>query len=440
MYRLARARSTECCCRLSPPRSKLIDHCGVGLLDFGRHAARDHQRPGEADAQSDLLADAFVRRSARLVGPRACRAPARPCSGTSRDRRRGSARGPDQTMFSRARSPFSTQYDQHNRRLADFGRHRCQGRLAPRAGQIRAYAIDEPACSRPHAPHACLGAASSGRRASRSRANSRMVSSIAIAWLAAGDLDLPNKALVDQSGQALDGIDHHGASTSPTRLRRRPRSRCISASANAPRSSNSELITLARAARSSSPSWRAASAAVQAGRAGRCATGSSRSPSRVLRARPVGRGAAARRRSSIASGRPSSRRQISATDAALSSFSSNSGRTVRARSTNSLTASYSSDRLPQLQAPRVRGGRARGGTWHALARRERGAARGSWPGSSASGIGAISWATARRRTLGHLLQVVEHEQRSVRRAGGQRSSSSKRPLDDVVEAHGTGDG
>ena len=42
--------------------------------------------------------------------------------------------------------------------------------------------------------------------------------------------------------------------------------------------------------------------------------------------------------SSIASGRPSSRRQMAATSAAFSSVSAKSGFTARARSTNSATA------------------------------------------------------------------------------------------------------
>ncbi len=102
--------------------------------------------------------------------------------------------------------------------------------------------------------------------------------------------------------------------------------------------------------------------------------------------------------SSIASGRPSSRRQISATAAALSSVSANSGRTARARSTKSWIAS---NRLIDL----------RGLAWPA-------AAAGSDSGGTGNSCSPRMWSASRLVTS--TLQVRTGLEQLRDRAGGRR--------------------
>ena len=92
-----------------------------------------------------------------------------------------------------------------------------------------------------------------------------------------------------------------------------------------------------RAGRRSTPRWPAGCAAARAGPPARCPARPARSPAWPSSAS----GSSSRMRaaaSSIASGRPSRRRQISATAAALPSVRAKSYRTARARSTKSATA------------------------------------------------------------------------------------------------------
>src|SRR5205085_4190761 len=71
--------------------------------------------------------------------------------------------------------------------------------------------------------------------------------------------------------------------------------------------------------------------------------------------------------SSIASGRPSSRRQISVTAAALPSVSAKPGRTARARSTNSATAGEAA--TSAAEAVPGSAGNASGGTGYSRSAR-----------------------------------------------------------------------
>ena len=108
--------------------------------------------------------------------------------------------------------------------------------------------------------------------------------------------------------------------------------------------------------------------------------------------------------SSIASGRPSRRRQIVATASALRWSSSNPWRTGAARSQKSRTAAdCRTSSCPPTPGPRAGRRRTR-------APRRRGGDGARWPGSAARGPRASSAATASAPP--ELLEVVEHQQRA----------------------------
>ena len=113
------------------------------------------------------------------------------------------------------------------------------------------------------------------------------------------------------------------------------------------------LLAGRRAGRSSRRSRRAASAGGPAGRARRRSAAAAVAP--AAPAAPAGESSLIRAAaSSIASGRPSSRRQISATAGAFSSVTAKSGLIAAARSTNSATAAYCDSALERRQSLRGR--------------------------------------------------------------------------------------
>ena len=127
--------------------------------------------------------------------------------------------------------------------------------------------------------------------------------------------------------------------------------------------------------------------------------------------------------SSIASGRPSSRRQISATSRPRSSVSSKAGSTARARAAKSRTASFAASssnadarvRRSRAAAPDTRARRDSRSGARLVARTSRRGSRGEQLGDEG-------------RAAEELLEVVEHEQHAVRRRSRDASvQRARRP-------------
>ncbi len=173
-------------------------------------------------------------------------------------------------------------------------------------------------------------------RASRARTRgwSRASSNRVSPW---GSSPIPQQALLGEALEAAEHVQRRLVAGDPAHGLRgldRPAAR---EHARAARTAGGPP---GRAGRGSSRSHRAASAAAPAGRAPPDDNSPSRSPSRCA----IAAGESSRIRaaaSSIASGRPSRRRTISATACPFAAVSMKSGRTAIARSTNSRTASAS---------------------------------------------------------------------------------------------------
>ena len=164
--------------------------------------------------------------------------------------------------------------------------------------------------------------------------------------LAAGLLLAPEQAVVEERSERVEA-----------RRRRPRRAPPANSSPRTPTAARTAPAPAGPAGRSSTRSSPAASDGERAGRGlrrpgaradGRSAPGSAAGDRRLLRAAA----------SSIASGTPSRRRQISPTDGAFASVSSNPGSIARARATNTDTESFCSS----SSSPRPARGVSRGGT------------------------------------------------------------------------------
>ena len=188
-------------------------------------------------------------------------------------------------------------------------------------------------------------------------------------------------------------------------LRRRPRR---SSRPRTPPRSPAATARRPPAARRSTPPWPAGCVAARAG------------PPRPFPARPAtwpagassASGSSSRVRaaaSSIASGRPSSRRQISATAAALPSVRAKPGRTARARSTNSATAGDAASSASGTPAGSA--GSGSGGTGYSRSARSPSTVRLVARITTPRTAGQQRVDVAGR--VDHLLQVVEDQQPPV---------------------------
>ena len=139
--------------------------------------------------------------------------------------------------------------------------------------------------------------------------------------------------------------------------------------------------------------------------------------------------------SSIASGSPSSRRQIAATAGAFSGVRAKSGRTACARSTNSRTAADAATSSTAVARPSSAS--ASGGTACSRSPETRSRTRlvtsTFSPGQAAEQVGH------ERRRLDHLLEVVQHQQGALV-AQERRQPPVERLVAGLAHAEGLGDG